>query len=354
MALTTRSELWRRARALIPGGVNSPVRAMRAVGLDEPFFVAPRRGRVHRDVDGRRYSTGCMSWGPLIFGHADPETVEAVREAAARRHDASARRPSARSSSPRRSSTPSRRSRWCGSSPRARRRRCRRSGSRAASRSRDRDASSSPAATTATPTRCSRAPARGSRRSAIPSSPGVPTRRRRRHDRLRPTTTSTRVAAAVERYGEGLACVIVEPVAGNMGVVPPEPGLPRGAARALRRVRRAARLRRGDHRLPRRARRRAGALRRHARPDDPRQDRRRRPAARGVRRPRRGHGAARAGRRRLPGGHALREPARDRGRALGAAAAARPGGLRGARAPRARGSRRASRRSAASSASARC
>ncbi len=61
------------------------------------------------------------------------------------------------------------------------------------------------------------------------------------------------------------------------------------------------------------------------RPDDPRQDRRRRAAARRLRRPRRDHGAARAGGRRLPGGHALGEPARDRGRPLGAAAAARPG-----------------------------
>ena len=117
--------------------------------------------------------------------------------------------------------------------------------------------------------------------------------------------------------------------------------VPRGAARALRRVRRAARLRRGDHRLPPRSRRRAGALRRHARPDDPREDRRRRAAARGVRRPRRADGAARAGRRRLPGGDALREPARDGGRALGAAQAPRPRRVRRARAPRRAARRRA-------------
>ena len=73
-------------------------------------------------------------------------------------------------------------------------------------------------------------------------------------------------------------------------------GLPRGAALARRRGRRAARLRRGDHRLPRRARRRAGALRRHAGPDRPGQDRRRRAPARGLRRARRRDGAARAGR----------------------------------------------------------
>ena len=59
-----RSELWHRALKVIPGGVNSPVRAMRGVGLDEPFFVAPRRRRVSRD--GRRASgcsTGCSPGG---------------------------------------------------------------------------------------------------------------------------------------------------------------------------------------------------------------------------------------------------------------------------------------------------
>ena len=68
-------------------------------------------------------------------------------------------------------------------------------------------------------------------------------------------------ATVIERCGDELACIIVEPVPGNMGCVPPAPGLPRGPARRLRRLRRAAGLRRGHDRLPRRARRRAGALR---------------------------------------------------------------------------------------------
>ena len=92
-----------------------------------------------------------------------------------------------------------------------------------------------------------------------------------------------------------------------MGVVPPEPGFLEALRSLCGRLGRAARLRRGDHGLPRRARRCAGALRRHAGPDDPRQDRRRRPPARGLRRPGRRDGAARAGRRRLPGGDALGE-----------------------------------------------
>jgi glutamate-1-semialdehyde 2,1-aminomutase len=82
VALTTRSDLWRRATALIPGGVNSPVRAMRTVGLDEPVFMRRGEGAWIEDVHGNRYVDWVMSWGPLIFGHADPETVEAVIRAA--------------------------------------------------------------------------------------------------------------------------------------------------------------------------------------------------------------------------------------------------------------------------------
>src|SRR5205085_2989217 len=67
---------------LIPGGVNSPVRAMRGVGLDEPFFVARAKGATLETTDGRTLLDWVQSWGPLILGHADPETVEAVREAA--------------------------------------------------------------------------------------------------------------------------------------------------------------------------------------------------------------------------------------------------------------------------------
>ena len=84
MALSPRSDLYRRALELIPGGVNSPVRAMRAVGLDEPIFAARGEGAILEDVQGRRYLDWVMSWGPLLFGHADPETIEAVREAALR------------------------------------------------------------------------------------------------------------------------------------------------------------------------------------------------------------------------------------------------------------------------------
>jgi len=73
---------WRRARAVIPGGVNSPVRAWGAVGADEPFFVRRGEGAYLEDTEGRRYVDWVQSWGPLVFGHADSEVVEAVQEAA--------------------------------------------------------------------------------------------------------------------------------------------------------------------------------------------------------------------------------------------------------------------------------
>jgi glutamate-1-semialdehyde 2,1-aminomutase len=76
------SDLYRRARNVIPGGVNSPVRAMRAVGLEKPLFAAAGHGAYLVDPDGREYVDWVQSWGPLLFGHADPETVEAVRAAA--------------------------------------------------------------------------------------------------------------------------------------------------------------------------------------------------------------------------------------------------------------------------------
>lgn len=76
-------ELWVRARNVLPGGVNSPVRAFGAVG-GEPFFVASARGCRITDIDGRSYIDYVGSWGPMILGHAHPEVVEAVRDAAGR------------------------------------------------------------------------------------------------------------------------------------------------------------------------------------------------------------------------------------------------------------------------------
>ncbi len=77
------AELYARAVQRLPGGVNSPVRAMRAIGRD-PIFIDRAEGAEIVDVDGNRYVDFVCSWGPLIHGHAHPEILEAVRVAAAR------------------------------------------------------------------------------------------------------------------------------------------------------------------------------------------------------------------------------------------------------------------------------
>jgi glutamate-1-semialdehyde 2,1-aminomutase len=79
-----RSEkLFAEARRVIPGGVNSPVRAWKSVG-GAPRFVSRGQGARITDVDGRSYVDMVCSWGPLIFGHAHPSVVRAVQEAASR------------------------------------------------------------------------------------------------------------------------------------------------------------------------------------------------------------------------------------------------------------------------------
>ncbi len=77
------AELFDRAKAVLPGGVNSPVRAFRAVG-GTPFFVARAAGARLTDADGTTYLDYVCSWGPLILGHAPAAVLEAIRGAAER------------------------------------------------------------------------------------------------------------------------------------------------------------------------------------------------------------------------------------------------------------------------------
>ncbi|GAA1624564.1 glutamate-1-semialdehyde 2,1-aminomutase [Georgenia ruanii] len=80
---STMHEIFERAHRVTPGGVNSPVRAFGSVGGD-PRFIASARGPYVTDVEGREYVDLVMSWGPALLGHAAPEVVAAVQEAAAR------------------------------------------------------------------------------------------------------------------------------------------------------------------------------------------------------------------------------------------------------------------------------
>src|SRR5215207_2885568 len=72
--------LFDRAQSVVPGGVNSPVRAFRAVG-GTPRFMVRGEGPYLFDADGTRYVDLICSWGPLLLGHAHPEVVDAVRTA---------------------------------------------------------------------------------------------------------------------------------------------------------------------------------------------------------------------------------------------------------------------------------
>jgi glutamate-1-semialdehyde 2,1-aminomutase len=219
--LRTRSELYRRALDLIPGGVNSPVRAMGAVGLDEPFFVRRGDGAFLEDVDGNRYVDWVMSWGPLLFGHADAETVDAVRDAAKRGTSFGAPTEAEVELA----------AEMVDAVPSIEKVRLVSSGTEAAMSairlaraftSRDRivkfagcyhghaDALLASAGS-------------GVATLALPSSPGVP-QTVTGNTIVCPYNDVDAAAAAVAQYGEGLAAIIIEPVAGNMGVVPPEPG----------------------------------------------------------------------------------------------------------------------------------
>ncbi len=81
MVQTRSSKLFERAQKFIPGGVNSPVRAFKSVG-GNPLFIARAQGSKIYDVDGKEYIDYVCSWGPMILGHANPQVIQAVKAAA--------------------------------------------------------------------------------------------------------------------------------------------------------------------------------------------------------------------------------------------------------------------------------
>jgi glutamate-1-semialdehyde 2,1-aminomutase len=219
--LTERSQLYRRALELIPGGVNSPVRAMRAVGLDEPLFVRSGDGAYIETADGGRYLDWVMSWGPLLFGHADPETVEAVREAAARGTSFGAATEAEVELA----------EEIVAAVPSVEKVRLVSSGTEAAMSAlrlaraftkRDRILKTAGGYHGHADALLASAGS-GLATLGIPSTPGVPTGAAE-DTIVVPYNDADAAAEAFVRHSEGLAAVIVEPVAANMGVVPPEQG----------------------------------------------------------------------------------------------------------------------------------
>ncbi|HLE17820.1 MAG TPA: aminotransferase class III-fold pyridoxal phosphate-dependent enzyme, partial [Syntrophales bacterium] len=83
MGITRSQRIFKKAVKLIPGGVNSPVRALKAVG-GKPVFISRAKGSKIYDVDGRVYIDYIGSWGPMILGHAHPKVTAALKKAVER------------------------------------------------------------------------------------------------------------------------------------------------------------------------------------------------------------------------------------------------------------------------------
>jgi glutamate-1-semialdehyde 2,1-aminomutase len=222
---TQSARLFEEARRLMPGGVSSPVRAMRSVGRDHPLFLRRGAGGEVWDADGNRYIDWVQSWGPLIAGHAHPDVVTAVTAAA--EDGTSFGAPTELELQLARE--------VCAAVPSLEQVRFVSSGTEAVM-----------SAVRLARAHTGRAKilkfaggyhghadallaqaGSGLATLGIPSSPGVPAT----------VTADTLVCeyndldavrALAERHGDDLAAILVEPVAGNMGVVPPRPGFLEG------------------------------------------------------------------------------------------------------------------------------
>ncbi|MBU1149909.1 MAG: glutamate-1-semialdehyde 2,1-aminomutase [Proteobacteria bacterium] len=212
--------LFAEAQKIIPGGVNSPVRAFRAVG-GTPLFIREAAGSKIIDTEGREYIDYVASWGPMILGHSHPDVVAAIREAAGRGTSYGA---------PTEIEIEMAR-RIVDAFPSVEMVRMVSSGTEAAMTAirlargftgRDRIIKFAGCYHGHADSLLVKAGS-GVATLGIPGSPGIPPQLAELTITL-PFNDSDAVQNAVARYGDELACIIVEPIAGNMGVVPPRPG----------------------------------------------------------------------------------------------------------------------------------
>ncbi len=218
---TSRSrELFRRALELIPGGVNSPVRAFKSVGGD-PLFIREARGSHVIDVDGNDYLDYVASWGPMILGHAHPQVVAVVRDAVGRGTSYGA----PTELEVRLAEQVTR------ALPSMERIRLVCSGTEAVMSAVRLARAFTGRSKVLKFEGCYHGHADGFLARAgsgiatlgIPDTPGVPPEYAALTLTV-PFNDLEGVEAACREHGDDLACIVVEPIAGNMGVVPPAPG----------------------------------------------------------------------------------------------------------------------------------
>jgi len=222
--MTSSADWFRRAQDVLPGGVNSPVRACRGVGCD-PLFIGSARGSRMRTVDGQELIDFVLSWGPMILGHCDPEVIEAARAAVERGSSYGAPCPGEveLAEAVRRLMPGMEMMRMVSSGTEATM-----SALRLARGFTGRDKlikfdgcyhghSDAFLASAGS----------GLATLSIPGTPGVPADVVA-HTLIAPYNDLEAVEDLFNRHGREIACVIVEPAAGNMGLVPPEPGFLEG------------------------------------------------------------------------------------------------------------------------------
>lgn len=224
----TSARLFERARRLIPGGVNSPVRAFKAVGAS-PVFIVRGKGSHIIDADGNDYVDYCGSWGPLILGHAHSKVTHAVAEAASSGTSFGASTPAEVEMA----------GLVCQAFPSIERVRMVNSGTEAAmsalrlaraATGRDRIVKMEGCYHGHVDSLLVKAGS-GVMTLGIPGSPGVPAAVARDTLTVRYNDLDA-LKAVLTAHGRDVAAVVLEPVAGNMGVVPPAPGYLEGV-RAL-------------------------------------------------------------------------------------------------------------------------